>query len=69
MNAHIARDSNRGTITRMPSLGPSPKATLWSHDWLTSPGKTSRFTRQDAGTPALQLAGDVDGDTNDAKSP
>ncbi len=27
MNAHIAKESNNGTMTRMPSLGPSPKAT------------------------------------------
>ncbi len=28
MNPHIARDSNRGTITRIRLAGSSPKATL-----------------------------------------
>ena len=28
MNAHIARESSSGTMTRMLSAGPSPKATL-----------------------------------------
>ena len=47
MNPHIARDSNKGTITRIRLVDPSPKATPGRHDRRAARQMTSRFTRQD----------------------
>ena len=44
MNPHIARESSKGTITRIRLADPSPKATPERHDRREARQMTSRFT-------------------------